>query len=431
MGTQPRRPAIVHGRKLEVEWTTISYRTIAFYAFLGLLLVGFVAFLISPHFVKEKVLKGLETIAGNAGRTSDSTSGSAKNAHFVNLDGTVKIKKARSLMWTRADYNTNLEKGDFVQTGSDGAARIIFSDGTKYVLKPDALIVVEESREDPETRATRVAVQVTSGAVDLATGHFDNPGSTSQVSFADPVATLNSESRAMVRNDPEKNVHEMTMDEGQAEVTRGSTSVQLGQYEQVSFVAQQPGLERTKVIAPPTLLTPQNMELKLVPDPKSAVLEFSWTEVPLAVAYHLQVSPSVMFSNFVVDKKISGHTTTEISGLEEGNYYWIVSAIDAKGVESEASQANRLNLVQQVEGNQAYLEVTKIIQHGRVIEVQGKTEPGSTVIINNEQVFSISPDGSFRHFTSPMQNSGSNQITITAQDSKGNTNSIRKTVVIE
>jgi hypothetical protein len=30
-----------------------------------------------------------------------------------------------------------------------------------------------------------------------------------------------------------------------------------------------------------------------------------------------------------------------------------------------------------------------------------------------------------------MQNSGSNQITITAQDSKGNTNSIRKTVVIE
>jgi hypothetical protein len=102
-----------------------------------------------------------------------------------------------------------------------------------------------------------------------------------------------------------------------------------------------------------------------------------------------------------------------------------------KGVESQPSQANRLNLVQEVAGNQAYLEVTKIIQHGRVVEVQGKTEPGSTVIINNEQVFSILPDGTFRGFTSPFPNSGSNEITITAQDRKGDTNTIRPTVVIE
>jgi hypothetical protein len=66
-----------------------------------------------------------------------------------------------------------------------------------------------------------------------------------------------------------------------------------------------------------------------------------------------------------------------------------------------------------------------------VVEVQGKTEPGSTVIINNEQVFSISPDGAFRGFTSPFPKSGSNLITITAQNRKGDTNTIRKTVVIE
>ena len=166
------------------------------------------------------------------------------------------IKKAASSQWMRADFNTSLEKGDFVQTGSDGVARIIFADGTNYTLKPDALIVVEESREDPVTRATKVAVQVTSGAVDLATGHFETPGSTSQVSFADAVASLNEESRAAVRNDPDKNVHEITVDSGQAEVTRGSTSIQLGQYEQVSFAAEQPGLVRNKVIAPPSLLTP-------------------------------------------------------------------------------------------------------------------------------------------------------------------------------
>jgi hypothetical protein len=425
--TQP--PSGERGRSVEVEWTTISYRTIAIYIVLAFLLLLGILYLISPQFVVNTATRVLESVAANP--SAPPSSSSRKEAHFVNLDGTVRVKKAASSMWMRADFNTSLEKGDFVQTGSDGVARIIFADGTNYTLKPDALIVVEESREDPVTRATKVAVQVTSGAVDLATGKFETPGSTSQVSFADAVATLHEESRAAVRNDPEKDVHEFTVDTGQAQVTRGSTSVQLGQYEQVSFPAQQAGLVRNKVIAPPSLLTPQNMELKLTPDPKATTFDFSWTEVPEARSYHLQVSPSVMLSNFVVDKKITGRTSISISGLDEGTYYWMVSAIDAKGVESQPSQANRLNLVLQIAGNQAYLEVTKIIQHGHVVEVQGKTEPGSTVIINNEQVFSISPDGTFTSFTSAFAEAGSNLITITAQDRKGDTKTIRKTVVIE
>jgi len=426
----PRRGP--RGRVLELEWTTITYRTIAFYVLLGLALVGVTLYVISPRFTKQKILQGLEAMVGDAGKVSSQGAATGRReAHFVNLDGTVRVKKARSLEWIRADYNTNLEQGDFVQTASDGVARIIFADGTNYMLKPDALIVVEESREDPVTRATKVAVQVSSGAVDLATPRFPAPGSTSQVAFADAVARLKEESRANVRNDPDNNVHQFTVDTGQAELTRGSTSVQLGQYDQVTFDAQKPGLTRTKVIAPPSLLTPENMELKLVKDAKSAVLQFTWSEVPGATSYHLLISPSAVMSNFAVDEKVSGKTSQEVTGLEEGNYWWTVAAIDVKGAESQPSPANRLSLVEEVTGHQAYLEITKIIQHGRVVEVLGKTEPGSSVIINNEQVFSISPDGTFRHFTSPLAKSGSNQITITAQDRKGNTNTIRKPLVIE
>jgi hypothetical protein len=355
-----------------------------------------------------------------------------RDAHFVNLDGSVRIKQARSLQWVRADYNSNLQKGDFVQTGSDGVARIIFADGTNYMLKPDSLIVVEESKEDPVTRATRVSVQVTSGAVDLSTGKFEVPGSTSQVSFSDAVASLAEESRAVVRNDPSKNRHELTVDQGQADVRRGSNNIRLGQYDQVTFDSAKPGLVRNKVTAPPLLAEPENMALTVSKDPKAEPLDFSWTEVPGAVAYHLQVSPSTMLSNFVVDKKVSGKTSLRVSGLDEGTYYWVVSSIDAKGIESQPSSANRFNLVQQAEaGTEAFLEITRIVQHGKVVEVVGRTEPGSSVIINNEQVFSMAPDGTFRHFTSPLPRSGSNQITITAQNRKGDTKTIRKPIVIE
>lgn len=403
------------------------------YAILALLALGLVLYLIAPRYFGQKLKQGLGAITTGLGRTTSTEAAAAKReAHFVNIDGTVRVKKAQSLQWISADYNTNLENGDYIQTGGDGVARIIFADGTNYMLKPDSLIVVEESREDPVTKATRVAVQVSSGAVDLSTGKFEVPGSTSRVSFENATANLAEDSRAMLRNDPRKDVHELTVEQGQASVTRGSTTVQLGQYDQATFNRDKPGLTRLKVISPPSLEDPPNMALTMTKDPKAANLDFSWSQVPGAVAYRLQISPSGMFSNLVVDRSVAGRTSARVTGLEEGTYYWVVSSIDAKGGESQPSANNRFSLVQQVEaGSQVFLEVTGIVQHGRVLEVVGRTEPGSTVIINNEQVFSIAADGTFRHFTSPLAKTGANQITITAQNRKGGTQTIHKNIVVE
>jgi len=427
-----RPPGPEPGRKVEVEWTTVSYRTIAFYAALGLIGAGFVFYLIAPSYFTGKAKRALHMLtAGVVQNGGAGVAPSKREAHFVNIDGTVRVKKAQSLQWVQADYNTNLAAGDFIQTASGGVARIIFADGTNYVIKPDSLIAVEASGEDPVTKATRVAVQVTSGTVDLSTGKFEVPGSTSKVTFADAMASLGEDSRAVVRNDPKRNIHQMTMDQGESKVTRGSTTVQLGQYDKVTFSATQPGLLREKVIAPPALISPANMALTVVQAPRSTRLEFKWSPVADARAYHLEISPSGMFSNLVVDRKVAG-VSTEVSGLDEGVYYWLVTSIDGNGNESQASTPNRFDLVEQVsESHQAFLEITNIIQHGRVIEVVGRTEPGSTVIINNQQVFNIAADGTFRHFTTPLPRNGSNPITITAQDRKGNTKTIRKTIVIE
>lgn len=432
MSRKSRVPGPEQGHKVEVEWTTITYRTIAFYAVLGLVAVSFILYLIAPNYFSRKARGALRSLtAGVVDNSTASVAPSRRDAHFVNLDGTVRVKKAQSPQWVQANYNTDLVTGDFIQTGSDGVARIIFADGTNYVIKPDSLIAVEESGEDPVTRATRVAVQVTSGTVDLSTGKFEVPGSTSKVTFADAMANLGEESRAVVQNDPKRNIHQMTMNHGDAQVTRGSTTVQLGQYEKVAFSSKQSGLVREKVIAPPGLVSPANMALNVVRNPQATQIGFEWSRVEGARGYVLEISPSGMFSNLVVNRKVEG-TSTEVSGLDEGVYYWLVKSIDGNGNESQPSTPNRFDLVQQIsENHQAFLEISSITQHGRVAEVVGRTEPGSTVIINNQQVFNIAADGTFRHFTSSLPRKGSNQITITAQDRKGNTKTIRKTVVIE
>ncbi|HKT10974.1 MAG TPA: hypothetical protein VJW77_04030 [Terriglobia bacterium] len=432
MSPKSRVPGPEQGHKVEVEWTTISYRTIAFYAVLALVAVSFVLYLIAPNYFARKARGALHVLTARVGEdNAASVAPSKRDAHFVNLDGTVRVKKAQSPQWVQANYNTDLVTGDFIQTGSDGVARIIFADGTNYVIKPDSLIAVEESGEDPVTRATRVAVQVTSGTVDLSTGKFEVPGSTSKVAFADAMANLGEESRAVVQNDPKRNIHQMTMDHGDAQVTRGSTTLQLGQYEKVAFSSEQPGLVRQKVIAPPGLVSPANMALNVVRNPQATQIGFEWSAVEGARGYVLEISPSGMFSNLVVNRKVEG-TSTAVSGLDEGVYYWLVKSIDGNGNTSQPSTPNRFDLVQQIsETHQAFLEITSITQHGRVAEVVGRTEPGSTVIINNQQVFNIAADGTFRHFTSSLPRKGSNQITITAQDREGNTKTIRKTVVIE
>ena len=49
------------------------------------------------------------------------------------------------------------------------------------------------------------------------------------------------------------------------------------------------------------------------------------------------------------------------------------------------------------------LEIESTQIHGRVAELIGKTEPGAALIINGQPVANISPDGSFRHFTEPLE----------------------------
>ncbi len=115
---------------------------------------------------------GTSTVA----KTKDSN---AQQASFTLIDGTVKVKKANSNTWVTADYQLPLEKGDVVQTGSEGIAKVVFPDGTSYNVKQDSLIVVEENSAN-ESQQTNVAVQLTTGTVDLSTGTYTQ-GSKSQV----------------------------------------------------------------------------------------------------------------------------------------------------------------------------------------------------------------------------------------------------------
>src|SRR2546426_4675557 len=151
--------------RVEVYWTSVSYRTVALYAALGLVILITVLCLVNPN-LYDTTLRRLSNALGASNAPPAVLT--QTQARFVNLDGRVQVKKVNSVQWVAADYRTTLDKGDLIETGSDGAARITFADGTTYTVKADTLVTVEENIVQRDR--TRVGVHISSGAVDLATG---------------------------------------------------------------------------------------------------------------------------------------------------------------------------------------------------------------------------------------------------------------------
>jgi len=170
-------PAPRQEPRVQVYWTAVTYKTVIVYVVLILGVIFGVVYLISPDLYSTVYHK-----ASNAISTPDTEnlSISQMQAKFVNLDGKVQIKKVNSVQWVTADYKTTLDKGDFVQTGSDSAARITFADGTTYTVKSDTLVTVEENSM-ASNKPTSVAMRISTGSVDLATPNWSSPDSKAAV----------------------------------------------------------------------------------------------------------------------------------------------------------------------------------------------------------------------------------------------------------
>ncbi len=369
--------------------------------------------------------KALERVAGMAPAAGSGVS-TAQQAHFTALDGTVRVKKGNGNSWVTADYNIPLEKGDVVQTGSEGMAKVVFNDGTSYTVKQDSLIVIEENSANDQQQ-TNVAVAVSTGTVDLSTATYSQ-GSKSQVIVAGATASLAPESAAQVHNDPKADQHEILMKKGAGEVTRNGETVQLANWEEVSFQATEQHMEKAKDAGPPTPISPANMAPIFTSGEPTKDVEFSWTPMANAVGYRLQISRNPYFSSTLVDKKVATADVT-VTSLGEGAYYWVVQSYEASGKESVESEKNRFTIIPKGKQTEAIeLDLDPFIQHGHVIEVTGKTQVGARVMVNGREVPMVTTDGTFHYFTPPLA-TGEAVITVTAQTAQGGVNTQQKKII--
>ena len=416
--------------EFDIAWMTITYRSVLLTVLAIVTAFTVATFVLFPDWALVKSAKAafngtVEKMFPPKGPTN--ALAGPQQAHFTNIDGSVRVRKANSNSFVQANYDLPLEKGDVIKTDSQGSAKIAFTDGSSYTVKEDSLIVVEENSTNA-AQQTQVAVNVTTGTVDLTTGTLSQ-GSKQEVRMAGSRTEVKSDTSLQASNDPRSQKQEVVVKTGAADfVTQQGDKVPLNPYERLAVNSDTGEIVKTKELAPPILITPANLS-PFFYSGANKVVEFSWTPIDQAHFYHLRVSKNPYFTSNIYDKKVQGEVV-KVSGLPEGAYYWSVQSVDERGRESLESEKNKFTIVPRGTDVNLALELNPMVQHGHVIEVSGKTDPLARVMVNSQEVPLIGNDGTFHFFTTPLPN-GENLITITAQNAKGGVATQTKKVVIQ
>jgi len=413
--------------EFHIGWTTITYRSVFTAVFAVLLAAGIFMYFVFPAPTSAVMAKAGSSVRDWLDKfvRHDATQAllPLQQAHFTNLDGTVRVRKASSIVWVKADYALPLEKGDVVQTMSEGIAKVAFPDGSTDSIQQDSLVTIEESASNAQQVP---AVRLDTGEIHLNTG----PQATrQQVKIDNSTTTVAPDSALLALNDRRHDKRQVMVTKGTAEFAMGNEKVTVAPYERVAFSPETGKIAKEKEIAPPVLLAPANM-MPIFSAASNKPVEFSWTPVDNAKFYRLRISRNPYFSS--VEKELKANIPEmKIIGLTEGRYYWVVQSVDAHGKESVESDRNGFTLIARGNETEALLlEIEPFVQHGPVMQVRGKTERGARVMVNGEEVPVILPDGSFSYFTPPLPK-GESVITITAQNSRGGVSTQTKRVVIQ
>lgn len=410
MATGEKQPPREGGDR--IEWFTVRYRTLVLAGGALLVLAALVGWFVFGRRAQQPTPAATDVETG---------------ARFALIDGSVQVKVSGTLQWIAATREIVLRQSDLVRTGSGGTAEIRFADGTVFSVRPDSLITIEESTQNPVSRQQRVALSIQSGEANFQTAPRTVPGSTT-ISTPTVRTTTERETSGNIQvAESGATGLRIFRGAGQAE-TRAGQKIVLASNEGVKVDAG--GAAGPKLALPtvPLLTAPPSETEVTYPDLARGVTLLVWSPVPAAQAYRVLVDFSPAFARPLYDRQGVHGTQMELRGLEAGTYYWKVSAIDAHDSEGGFSELWRFTLSQapQSAPSPPPITVETVELKGNVLHVRGRTQPGATLTCNGERL-EVQPDGSFNEFLTYQAGPGGS-VLLKVTGVKGGVSELRQPV---
>ncbi len=345
------------------------------------------------------------------------------------LDGRVTVQRAGKPDWDPAAEGMPVFNGDFVRTGKDGSAEILFADGSLYRIAPNSLLEIHQNR-----RATSDA----GGNVKMRVGRINVYTSSSPSTVTTESAETRVEGASRVAVDVAETNRETVVEaySGGARVRNpGGGEVVLGSRERVSARPDGSFSEKARLPEPPRMLSPENnagfdVEAR-------SIVELRWRLAAPGLLTHLQVSRSKHFLSDRIDLDANklGKDFARLKAVSPGTYYWRVAAVDHRALQSEWSvprhfqvfSPDRRLLLEDTAPPKLTVEPAR--QLGTMFIVEGHTEAGASVSVNGEPA-ELDASGHFRKMVD-VGRAGWNELAVVAVDPSGNRTELRQRVFVE
>jgi hypothetical protein len=201
---------------------------------------------------------------------------------------------------------------------------------------------------------------------------------------------------------------------GVARVKTPQGVVRVGPDEAITYDAEGLMGEVVPIPDPPAIVAPQDGTVRTFGAVAPRV-RFRWTGPPRADAYRFVLSRDPDLEEIVYTGEIPGPEFVH-GDLETGRYYWQVRTV-AERAESRPSDVHEFVLVQDLDPPELEVVLPQGIVAASELVVHGRTEPGSELFIENEQV-PVAADGGFVYALELDR--GLNMIVVEAVDAVGN-----------
>ena len=360
---------------------------------------------------------------------------SAREVQFYRIEGDVKVKRVRELIWVDAERGMSLSVGDQVKTSSRASAQIIYFNGTITTIKPGSLLEIKALYDNPATRVQQVRERLREGRISASTQEPSGEGSYHEVSTQNTVATAAERSDFEVTYDKDK-------EKTGVEVHTGATSLAAGNGPAVKLAAsQRVDVDRQARLSPiekvplaPHLIDPADQKIFQMKDGTAPTVELSWEPVEGVSGYRLQISSQPLFAQPVVDLASLKTTAATLPNVKEGGYYWRVCSLFSEGRDSPYSETRKFKVItgkvaQTSDSVPPVLTVDDFLVFASQVIIRGKTEPGVLLVVAGNKV-DVYDDGTFTTVVA-LKHEGLNRVQFVAQDMAGNETRLERTASVD
>jgi hypothetical protein len=351
--------------------------------------------------------------------------GGAAMATLVNMERTVKAKRASDLSWEDAQQQMPLYANDAVRTFDKSSATIAFGPNDLLEVDQNALVIIKPRPKGGDESEISLALLSSDFLDGLASKPAPEQDKAIQAAASARQLTIRplpgsrkagEKTRVAVHTLPDKSTSVAALS-GSLKITGPKGNEVVLKEKMVTKITDAGILQPRLLPGSPEPLFPADGATYGF-QRKAPRVELKWRPTERARTYRVAVATDPQFKRIFVDEKVDG-TSLPVRIQQAGTYYWRVRAQDADGFAGPYSAVRSVRAdYDDAPPALAILSPPEMfVAPAPSVVLKGRTERDARVKVNGQKV-AVGADGTF---TFPLTlKEGVNLVTIEAIDPAGN-----------